>query len=137
MSAEMHGARRWPYAVGVAGCVVASAGLLYAPISGIVYPLALPGALLSAVCAMRQQPPARWALFGSAGLLISGAVLFAKALLLMSLGVAELGVVWYMLSVNSVFVFLIVFPVTALLLGVFAGVTAWCFPGQKRAEQRA
>lgn len=65
-------AARWPYGVGLAAAGLAILGMLYAPFAGIVYLLALPGVLFSAVWAWLHRSPARMPLVTAAGLLVLG-----------------------------------------------------------------
>lgn len=111
-------AARWPYGVGMASAVVAILGLLYAPFAGIVYVLALPGVLLSAVWAWRHRSPTRAPLATSAGLLVLGFVGGAAALAVSRLdpAIADLGYRDWVAAVA--FVILVALPGMSLLLTV-------------------
>ena len=74
-------AARWPYGIGLASVIVAILGLMYAPFAGIVYFLALPGVLFSAVWAWLHHSPARAPLSTSAGLLVLGFSVGSAALI--------------------------------------------------------
>lgn len=77
------GDARWPYVVAVTSAALASLGLVYAPISGIVYALGLPGLLVVAAWALSHRDAAgRQAFVLSAVLMTLGLLVGIAAVLL-------------------------------------------------------
>lgn len=111
-------AARWPYGVGLAAASVAILGMLCAPFAGIVYLLALPGVMLSAVWAWLHHSPARAPLATSAGLLSLGFIGGLTALGLSRLDPAFGALGYQEWVAGMAFVILVALPGMSLLLTV-------------------
>lgn len=109
-------------------------GMVYAPFAGIVYFLALPGVLLSAVWAWLHHSPARAPLATSAGLLLLGFLggLGALALSRLDPVVAELG--YHEWVAATAFVILVALPGMSLLVAVAFEIVGLRRPGAVRAS---
>lgn len=128
----MSEAARWPYGVGLASAVLAIMGMMYAPFAGIVYFLALPGVLFSAVWAWIHHSPARAPLVTSSGLLMLGFLggIGALALSRMDPVVADLGYQEWVAA--TAFVILVALPGMSLLLTVAFEIVGLRRPGTIR-----
>lgn len=129
-------AARWPYGVGLAAAIVAILGMLYAPFAGIVYFLALPGVMLSAIWAWLHHSPARTPLATSTGLLVLGFLSGSVALAIprVAPGFADLGYRDWVAA--TAFVILVALPGMALLLTVPFEIVGLQRPGTLRASGR-
>ena len=121
-----HGrAARWPYLVGLGSLSVAALGLVFAPISGVVY-VALPGLVLASVWAFACRCPAR------VGLAVSTAA-FSAGIAAFLVGVLGLASDAYFFSQEWGFVAgLYGFPIIGLLVGFPSLALAWRLPGDHR-----
>lgn len=70
---------RWPYALGLGSALLGATGLVYAPFSGIVYALAIPGVAISAGWAIARRSPMRIPLTVASCLLLIGFYMLGRA----------------------------------------------------------
>lgn len=129
-------AARWPYGVGLTTAIVAVLGLLYAPISGIVYFLALPGILLSAVWAWLHRSPARAPLATSAGLIVLGFLAGIVVLVISRLSPAPPELGYHEWVAASAFTILVALPGLSLLAAIPFEIIGLRRPGTARRSER-